>query len=395
MKTLKKIIVLTILLIGFTAKALTVTDGAIVGKMIVNKRPTVVNELITVNYVFLYKSNKNTNIQIKLEYPTEYLSAKYVVSLPGKPNPACQFTTSDVITCYNVEHSKEQLITVMYKVVKTFDTDKKISASIKSDYEKVKFSTSKTDIVIPKVKAKDGSFIKVSEKYEVAVEDNQSLNYELIKEYKDKKLTFTSSDPTIVTVDKDGILTGVKEGTAKVTIAAEDDQKTVEVKVTPKEKEECTVNKVTITKPSKFIRVGEVFSLDVKPDNTCFDKRNFKYENSDSSVVWVDTNGYLVGLKSGKSHVKVMYNGKELASLDVQVGLEKKKSNNSVLIILVLILIVIVIVLYFFLGKKKTKYTTYESNDDKDDYSSNANTSSKSKDVDNEEEYFDGIDLDV
>ena len=76
MKTLKKIIVLTILLIGFTAKALTVTDGAIVGKMIVNKRPTVVNELITVNYVFLYKSNKNTNIQIKLEYPTEYLSAK-------------------------------------------------------------------------------------------------------------------------------------------------------------------------------------------------------------------------------------------------------------------------------------------------------------------------------
>ena len=235
MKTLKKIIVLTILLIGFTAKALTVTDGAIVGKMIVNKRPTVVNELITVNYVFLYKSNKNTNIQIKLEYPTEYLSAKYVVSLPGKPNPACQFTTSDVITCYNVEHSKEQLITVMYKVVKTFDTDKKISASIKSDYEKVKFSTSKTDIVIPKVKAKDGSFIKVSEKYEVAVEDNQSLNYELIKEYKDKKLTFTSSDPTIVTVDKDGILTGVKEGTAKVTIAAEDDQKTVEVKVTPKE----------------------------------------------------------------------------------------------------------------------------------------------------------------
>ena len=82
------------------------------------------------------------------------------------------------------------------------------------------FSTSKTDIIIPKVKAKDGSFIKVSEKYEVAVEDNQSLNYELIKEYKDKKLTFTSSDPTIVTVDKDGILTGVKEGTAKVTIAA-------------------------------------------------------------------------------------------------------------------------------------------------------------------------------
>ena len=361
--------------------------------MVVNKRPTVVNELITVNYVFLYKSNKNANIQIKLEYPTEYLSVKYVVGLPNKPNPACKFSTSDVITCYNVEHSKEQLITVMYKVVKTFDADKKISASIKSDYEKVKFSTSKTDIIIPKIKAKDGSFIKVSEKYEVAVEDNQSLNYELIKEYKDKKLTFTSSDPTIVTVDKDGVLTGVKEGTAKVTIAAEDDQKTVEVKVTPKEKEECTVNKVTITKPSKFIRVGEVFSLDVKPDNTCFDKRNLKYENSDNSVVWVDTNGYLVGLKTGKSHVKIMYNGKELASLDVQVGIEKKKSNSSILIILVLILIVIVIVLYLFLSKKKTSYKSYEVNDEKDDYSDTKD--SKTKETDNEEEYFDGIDLDV
>ena len=139
MKILKKLIVLTIVLIGFTANALTVTDGAIVGKMVVNKRPTVVNELITVNYVFLYKSNRNSNIQIKLEYPKEYLSARFVVSLPGKPNPACKFTTSDVITCYNVEHSKEQLITVMFKIVKTFDTDKKITASITSDYDKVKF----------------------------------------------------------------------------------------------------------------------------------------------------------------------------------------------------------------------------------------------------------------
>ena len=395
MKILKKLIVLTIVLIGFTANALTVTDGAIVGKMVINKRPTVVNELITVNYVFLYKSNRNSNIQIKLEYPKEYLSARFVVSLPGKPNPACKFTTSDVITCYNVEHSKEQLITVMFKIVKTFDTDKKITASIISDYDKVKFSTSKSEITIPKIKAKDGSFIKVAEKHEVAVEENQSLNYEVTKEYKDKKLTFTSSDPSIVTVDKDGILTGFKEGTAKVTIATEDDQKTVEVKVTPKAKEECTVNKVTVTKPNKFIRVGEVFSLDVKPDNTCFDKRNLKYENSDSSVVWVDTNGYLVGLKSGKAHVKIMYNGKELANLDVQVGLEKKKSNNSLLIIIVLIVIVIVVVLYFFLGKKKKDYPSYDSSDDKDDYSSSNTNNNKTKETDNEEEYFDGIDLDV
>ena len=278
----------------------------------------------------------------------------------------------------------------MFKIVKTFDTDKKITASIISDYDKVKFSTSKSEITIPKIKAKDGSFIKVAEKHEVAVEENQSLNYEVTKEYKDKKLTFTSSDPSIVTVDKDGILTGVKEGTAKVTIATEDDQKTVEVKVTPKAKEECTVNKVTVTKPSKFIRVG-----DVKPDNTCFDKRNLKYENSDNSVVWVDTNGYLVGLKSGKAHVKIMYNGKELANLDVQVGLEKKKSNNSLLIIIVLIVIVIVVVLYFFLGKKKKDYPSYDSSDDKDDYSSSNTNNNKTKETDNEEEYFDGIDLDV
>ena len=396
MKILKKLIVLTIVLIGFTTNALTVTDGAISGRMIVNKRPTVVNELITVNYVFLYKSNRNTNIQIKLEYPTEYLSARFIMSIPGKPNPACLFTTSDVITCYNVEPSKELLVTVMYKIVKTFDADKKISATIKSDYNKVKFSTSKTEITIPKIKAKDGSFIKVADKHEVAVEENQSLNYEVTKEYKDKKLTFTSSDPSIVTVDKDGILTGVKEGTAKITIATDDDQKTVEVKVTPKAKEECTVNKVTVTKPSKAIRVGEVFSLDIKPDNTCFDKRNFKYENSDSSVVWVDTNGYLVGLKSGKTNVKVMYNGKELASIDVQVGAERKQSNNSLLIIIVLVVIVIVVVLYFFLGKKKKNYPSYDSSDDKDDYSSNNSTNNKStKEQDNEEEYFDGIDLDV
>lgn len=393
MKIFKKLIILTTLLIGFSANALTVTDGAIVGKMVVNKRPTVVNELITVNYVFLYKSNKNANIQIKLEYPTEYLSVKYVVGLPNKPNPACKFSTSDVITCYNVDHSKEQLVTVMYKVVKTFDTDKKISATITSDYDKVKFSTSRSDIVIPSIKAKDGSFIKVLEKYEVAVEDNQSLNYELAKEHKDKKLTFTSSDTNIVTVDKDGILTGIKEGVAKVTIATDDDKKVIEVKVTPKEKEECIVNKVSITKPSKFIRVGEVFSLDVKLDNSCFDKRNLKYENSDNSVLWVDTNGYLVGLKTGKSHVKIMYNGKELASLDVQVGIEKKKSNSSILIILVLILIVIVIVLYLFLSKKKTSYKSYEVNDEKDDYSDTKD--SKTKETDNEEEYFDGIDLDV
>lgn len=393
MKIIKKLIILTTVLIGITANALTVKDGAIAGKMVVNKKPTVVNELVTVNYVFLYKSNRNANIQIKLDYPREYLSARFVVSLPGKPNPACKFTTSDVITCHNVEHSKEQLVTVMYKIIKNFDGDKKITASIQSDYDKVKFSVSKAEVIVPNVKAKNGSFIKINEKFEVAVEENQSLNYELVKEYKDKKLTFTSSDSSIVTVDKDGILTGIKEGVAKIKIATEDDQKIVEVKVTPKAKEECTVNKVIVTKPSKFIRVGEVFSLDVKPDNTCFDKRNFKYENSDSSIVWVDTNGYLVGLKSGKSHVKIMYNGKELASLDVQVGLEKKKSNNSFLIIIVLVVIVILVVVYFFLGKKKKDYPSYDSREEKDDYNNNNNKTTKEND--NEEEYFDGIDLDV
>ena len=113
-----------------------------------------------------------------------------------------------------------------------------------------------------------------------------------------KKLTWTSSDKKIATVDSRGRVTGRKAGTCIVTATAKSGV-AVSCQITVTQ----PVTKVSIPKSSISIDRGLTFNLDasIRPDDATV--KTLTYSSSDSSVASVDANGVVTALRAGKATV--------------------------------------------------------------------------------------------
>lgn len=131
----------------------------------------------------------------------------------------------------------------------------------------------------------------------------------------DAKYTFKSSNTKVVKVDKYGVLTGVKTGTAKITVKETYKKKTVTVgtyKVT-------VVNSKLGTKSADISLFG-VYYLPIEYKNL---KAKYTGKAEDSSIATIDKEGFLVGLKEGQTTITISetYKGKtrKLGKLKVNV----------------------------------------------------------------------------
>ena len=108
-------------------------------------------------------------------------------------------------------------------------------------------------------------------------------------------LSYTSSDPSVVMVNDDGLLTGVGVGTAVITLkASENVQDTVTVTVVPVAPEQIELNIENISLP---VGAHTFLQATVKPDNAL--PNTVTITSSDESIVTVDAWGELVCLKAG------------------------------------------------------------------------------------------------
>ncbi len=109
----------------------------------------------------------------------------------------------------------------------------------------------------------------------------------------DKTVTWTSSNPSVVTVDKNGNIKAVGIGSAKVTATAGGKSASVEVTVKPIE-----VSKVTVSPTSLNMTVGESKKAEATVEPANATDKTLTWESSDSSVVSVDQQGNIKALKS-------------------------------------------------------------------------------------------------
>ncbi|WP_052339822.1 Ig-like domain-containing protein [Gorillibacterium massiliense] len=131
--------------------------------------------------------------------------------------------------------------------------------------------------------------------------------------------TWTSDDPSIVTVNSKGVLTGVAYGTATVTAAYADKSISITVHVenvrrlTPSSQEVALLvnDKETITLLATYT---DGTQKDVSSDAT--------WSSSDESVVYV-TKGNLTGLKAGTATIKATY-ANQTATISIDVDQTKK-----------------------------------------------------------------------
>lgn len=117
------------------------------------------------------------------------------------------------------------------------------------------------------------------------------------------KLTWTSSDESIVKVSEDGVIEGLKEGSTTITVTSSNGKTaTCIVTVT---KEIINVNKIVLNPTSMTLKVGETDQIMavISPENAT--ERELIWSSSDTSVATINEEGIVVGKKPGTVTITV------------------------------------------------------------------------------------------
>lgn len=119
-----------------------------------------------------------------------------------------------------------------------------------------------------------------------------------------KNVTYLSSDTTVATVTSDGTVSGVKVGTATITVTTVDGAKTDTCEVTVLTNT-IAVTGVSISPKTLGLKVGEEGALiaTVTPDNAT--EKGVSFESSNTAVASVNAEGIVTALKAGTASIKV------------------------------------------------------------------------------------------
>lgn len=117
----------------------------------------------------------------------------------------------------------------------------------------------------------------------------------------EKDITWTSEDPTIATVDANGVITAIKPGFTIVTVTAENGVKAeCAVTVIPRI---IAVEEITLNRTAIELLEGETFGLiaTIKPDDAT--DKTVTWMSSNAAIATVDENGLVTGVSAGEATV--------------------------------------------------------------------------------------------
>ena len=116
-----------------------------------------------------------------------------------------------------------------------------------------------------------------------------------------KNVKWTTSNEKIAKVSNDGKVTAIKNGTATITVVAEDGNKTAQCKVT-------VIEKMTISKKSNTIGINDTMQLTPKiASNSSLKPADCTWSSSDKTIATVSKTGIVKGIKKGSVIIKVNY----------------------------------------------------------------------------------------
>lgn len=121
------------------------------------------------------------------------------------------------------------------------------------------------------------------------------------KNASNKKVTWSSDNKKVATVDKNGVVKGKKPGKANITVKTKEGGMTATCKVTVKKP--IRVSSVSLNSKSKTLNVGGKFKLKVtiKPKNAT--EKGVNWKSSDPKVATVDKKGNVTAKKAGKTTI--------------------------------------------------------------------------------------------
>lgn len=136
----------------------------------------------------------------------------------------------------------------------------------------------------------------------------------------DKKVSYKSSDDKVATVDDSGVVTGVKAGSAEITVTTNDGEKTAVSTITVTAKT-IAVTGVTLDKSTLSLEVGSTATLNatIAPSNASY--KTVKFTSSDDAIATVDDKGKVTAVKAGTADITVesLADGSKTAKCELTV----------------------------------------------------------------------------
>ena len=133
--------------------------------------------------------------------------------------------------------------------------------------------------------------------------DSQKLNVEIYPaDAKNHEIEFTSSNTKVLTVDSQGTVLSVGNGTAKITAKAKENNvsSSLEIQVyTPVTDLELNVEQLTMQEGDSFIIVPSIYPTDAS-------NQNVKYSVEEQTIAQVSSDGKITGISEGTTTISVI-----------------------------------------------------------------------------------------
>ena len=286
----------------------------------------VISQYISVNSVTLVDTNNNTlSNSINLNIGEE-VTIKFLLNPSNATLKETNWTNSD--------SSKVSMKdSVGYALIKGLEvgssdieiTVKDYDGNVKTDSVKVNVINSNQPVLVSSIALSPTSVTlnpNGTYKFNVTVSPSNATN---------KGVIWSSSNTNVVSVDQNGNIKALKDGTAKIRVTAQDGSgKYAEASVTVESSKPTNVlvTGVSLNASTVKMYVGQSYQLihTIKPSNAT--NKGVTWSSSNTNVVSV-SNGKIVGKSSGKARITVTTNdGRYSAYTDVTV-INRPSSNSS------------------------------------------------------------------
>ena len=172
----------------------------------------------------------------------------------------------------------------------------KVSTAKRQITKIINVTVSKKDVPVTEIKV-------LEQNIELEVGDSKKIEYEVLpKDATNKKVSFSTSNKSIIGFNQDGSIVAVNAGDATITLKSNNDVvTTINVKVKNKT---INVSKVTLNKKSLSLEIGKSATLTAKVSPTNATNKNVTWETSNEKVATV-SNGKITAKKKGTATITV------------------------------------------------------------------------------------------
>ena len=180
------------------------------------------------------------------------------------------------------------------------------------------------DVIVKEIPSE----IKVNdEKVTIYVGETSQIEATVLPEaVENKNVKYSSSNNNIATVNSKGKITGVKKGTAKITITTEETPEvSKEIEITVKEK----AFEIKIEQDEVEINVDESYQLDITVLPESLDNKKVKYKSSNENIATVNNNGRIIGVSEGTVEITITTEVEPQISKVIIVHVKKKQVINN------------------------------------------------------------------